>query len=61
MSVWLTDQHGMRLEGRRIQVAKNVSYTGGFLDMLASLAVRVLPTVLTGVYSLVVLAEVAQG
>ena len=42
-------------EGRRVQirtsarlVAKNVSYTGGFLGMLASLAARALPTLLTG-------------
>ena len=51
-----------QVEGRRTklhmsarQVAKNVSYTGGFRDMLASLAARaihpaarVLPTILTG-------------
>ena len=30
------------------QVANNVSYTGGFLGMLASLATRALPTLLTG-------------
>ena len=30
------------------QVAKNVSYTGGFLGMLASLAARGLPTMLSG-------------
>ena len=50
------------MEGRRVQirlsvrqVAKNVSYTGGFIDMLASLAARaiplaahVLPTILSG-------------
>ena len=43
-------------EGRRArirmsarQVAKNVTYTGGFLGMLASLAARALPTILTGV------------
>ena len=42
-------------EGRRVQicmsarqVAKNVSYTGGFLGMLASLVTRALPTLLTG-------------
>ena len=42
-------------EGRRVQirmsarqVAKNVSYTGGFLGMLASLAACALPTLLTG-------------
>ena len=40
-------------EGRRVQmstrqVAKNVSYTGGFLGMLASLAARALPALLTG-------------
>ena len=29
-------------------MAKNVSYAGGFLDMLASLAARALPTLLTG-------------
>ena len=39
-----------QVEGRRVQirlsarqVAKNVSYTGGFLGMLASLAARALP------------------
>ena len=51
-----------QVEGRRAQirlsarqVAKNVSYTGGFLGMLASLATRakplaagVLPTILSG-------------
>ena len=51
-----------QVEGRRAQirlsarqVTKNVSYTGGFLSMLASLAaraiplaVRVLPTILSG-------------
>ena len=47
-----------QVEGRRAQarqVAKNVSYTGGFLGMLVSLAARAiplaaraLPTVLTG-------------
>ena len=50
------------MEGRRVQirlsarqVAKNVTYTGGFLGMLASLATRViplaarvLPTILSG-------------
>ena len=30
------------------QVTKNVSYTGGFLGMLASLPARALPTILTG-------------
>ena len=42
-------------EGRRVQirmsarqVAKNVSYTGGFSGMLASLAACALPTLLTG-------------
>ena len=30
------------------QVAKNVSYTGGFLGMLVSLAARAIPTLLTG-------------
>ena len=29
-------------------VAKNVSYTGGFIGMLASLAARALSTILTG-------------
>ena len=29
-------------------MAKNVSYPGGFIDMLASLAARALPTILTG-------------
>ena len=48
-------------------MAKNVSYTGGFIGMLASLAVRaiplaacVLPTILSGlqlVYFLVVLTK----
>ena len=51
-----------QVEGRRVQirlsgrqVAKNVSYTGGFIGMLASLATRaiplaarVLPTLLSG-------------
>ena len=51
-----------QVEGRRVQiplsarhVAKNVSYTGGFIGMLASLAARavplaarVLPTILSG-------------
>ena len=47
-----------QVEGRRAyictsarQVAKNVSYTGGFLGMLASLAARALPTILTGLTS----------
>ena len=42
-------------EGRRVQirmcvrqVTKNVSYTGGFVGMLASLAACALPTLLTG-------------
>ena len=30
------------------QLAKNVSYTGGFIGMQASLAACVLPTILTG-------------
>ena len=30
------------------QVAKNVSYTGGFIGMLASFAARALPAILTG-------------
>ena len=30
------------------QVAKNVSYTGGFLGMLSSRAARALPTLLRG-------------
>ena len=29
-------------------MANNVSYTGGLIDMLASLAARALPTILTG-------------
>ena len=36
----------LRMSGR--QVAKNVSYTRGFLGMLAPLAPRALPTILTG-------------
>ena len=43
-----------QVEGRRAQirmivrqVAKNVSYTGGFLGILASLAARALPIILT--------------
>ena len=57
----LTPAQIIRLEGRRVQirlsakqVAKNVSYTGGFIGMLASLAARditlaarVLPTILS--------------
>ena len=40
------------------QMAKNVSYTGGFLGMLASLAARALPTLLTGLATgLLVLAR----
>ena len=31
-----------------MQVANNVSYTGGFLGMLTSLAARAIPTLLTG-------------
>ena len=44
-----------QVEGRRAQirlsarqVAKNVSYTGGFIGMLASLGVRALLTILAG-------------
>ena len=44
-----------QVEGRRAQirmsarqVVKNVSYTGVFLSMLASLAARALPTILSG-------------
>ena len=29
-------------------MARNVSYTGGFIGMLASLAARALPTILSG-------------
>ena len=36
-----------QVEGRGAQVAKNVSYTGFFLGMLASLAARALPIILT--------------
>ena len=56
-----------QVEGRRAQlhmsgrqVAMNVSYTGGFLVMLASLAARHIPTILTGlklVYFLLVLTK----
>ena len=45
----------VRVEGRRAQirmsarqVAKNANYTGGFLGMLASLAARALPIILSG-------------
>ena len=63
----------VQVEGRRVhirlsdrQVAKNVSYTGGFIGMLASLAARViplvaraLPTIMSGqlAYCLVVLTK----
>ena len=43
-----------QMEGRRAQICmnarqvKNVSYTGGFLGMLASHSARALPTILSG-------------
>ena len=50
MSYYLHQHKSIDLEGRRVQirlsarqVAKNVSYTGGFLGMLASLAARAIP------------------
>ena len=43
---WIGRRIQIRMSAR--QVANNVSYTGGFLGMLASLAVRALPTLFTG-------------
>ena len=34
-----------QVQGKRIQMARNVSYTGGFIGMLASLTARAIPQV----------------
>ena len=43
-----TEWRRARIRMSARHVAKNVTYTGGFLGMLAFLAARTLPTILTG-------------